>query len=84
MKESELSSNIKGDVLYKLFKSVVNELKNAFPKLWKSVSEVSHLIPEPRDFAELTILPADLIKARLKETLKEIKNVTNNNTFLNG
>ena len=43
-------------VLHKLFKAVVNELSEALPILGSSVSEVSYFIPEPRNFAEVTIL----------------------------
>ena len=62
-----------GKGLHKLFKSVVNELKNAWPNLIESGSEVSHLIPEPRNFAEVTILSADIKKAFSKATMKKIK-----------
>ena len=43
---------------------------------------MSHVIPEPRNFAEVTILPADFKKARSKANLKEIKNPIKNQTFL--
>ena len=43
---------------------------------------MSHFISEPRDFAEVTRLPADPKKAWLKETLKDIKILINNQTFL--
>ena len=48
----------------------------------ESGSEVSHFIPEPRNFSEVTKLSDDIKKPRLKETLKEIKNLINNQTFL--
>ena len=63
-----------GKGLHKVFKYIVNELNNSLPNLGESVSEVSHFIPEPRSFADVTILPEYVKKARLKETLKEIKN----------
>ena len=48
----------------------------------ESGSEVSHFIPEPRKFAEVTILPAYVKKAWLKTNLKGNKNLINNQTFL--
>ena len=62
-----------GKVLHKLFKAVVNEPKNSFPTLVRSGSEVSHFIPELRNFAEVTRLSADVKKDLLKATLKERK-----------
>ena len=49
----------------------------------KSGLEVSHFIPEPRNFVEVIILPANDKKALLKATLNEIKNLINNQTFIN-
>ena len=46
-------------------------------------SEVSHFIPEPRKFAEVTKLAENIRKPWLKATLKEIKNLINNQTFMN-
>ena len=42
---------------------------------------MSHFIPEPRNFAEVTRLPADVKKAWLKATLKYIENLIDNQTF---
>ena len=39
-----------GKCLHKIFKAVVNEIKNELPNLVESGSEVSHFIPEPRNF----------------------------------
>ena len=50
--------------------------------LGKSGSEVSHFIPEPRNFAEVTKLSENIKKPWLKENLKEIKNLINNQNFL--
>ena len=72
-----------GKVLYKLFSTVVKEISQELTALGESVSEVSHLIPEPRNFAELTKLPEKINKPWLKSTLKEINNLINNRTFLN-
>ena len=48
----------------------------------ESGSEVSHLIPEPRNFAEVTKLSDDMKRLWLKATQKEIKNLINNQPFL--
>ena len=48
----------------------------------ESSSDVSHFIPEPRNFSEVTKLSENIKKPRIKETLKEIKNLINNQTFL--
>ena len=67
--------------LYKLFKSVVNEISQALPILVKSGSEVSYFIPEPRKFSEVNRLSEDIRKPWLKATLKEINNLIKNQTF---
>ena len=43
---------------------------------------MSHFILEPRYFAEVTRLPADVKNTWLKATLKEIKNIINTHNFL--
>ena len=50
--------------------------------LGESGSGVSHFIPEPRIFAQVTKLSDNIKKPWLKSTLKEIKNLINNQTFL--
>ena len=50
--------------------------------LGESGSEVSHFIPEPRNFAEVTKLSESIKKPWLKATLKNINNLINNQTFL--
>ena len=50
--------------------------------LGESGLEVSHFIPEPRNFSEVTKLSDDIKKPWLKATLKKIKNLINNQTFL--
>ena len=47
----------------------------------ESGSEVSHFIPEPRNFAEVKKITDDINKPWLKANLKEIKNLINNETF---
>ena len=61
--------------MHKLFKDFVNELNNASPNLAESISEVSHLIPEPRIILEATRLSADIKRSWLKATFKEIKKI---------
>ena len=43
---------------------------------------MSHFIPEPRNFSEVTKLAENIRKPWLKANLKEIKNLTNNQTFM--
>ena len=50
----------------------------------ESGSEVSHFIPEPRNFSEVKKLSDNIKKPSLKENLKEIKNIINNQNFLIG
>ena len=45
-------------------------------------SEVSYLIPEPRNFAEVTKFSDDIKKPWINETQKEIKNRINNQNFI--
>ena len=45
-------------------------------------SEVSHFIPEPRNFAEVTKLSENIKKTWLKATLKEINNLIKNQNLL--
>ena len=73
-----------GKGLHKVFSTVVKEILQELTALGESGSEVSHFIPEPRNFAEVKKLSDDINKPWLKETLKEIKNIINNQTFLIG
>ena len=50
--------------------------------LGESGSEVSHFIPEPRNFAEVTKFSENIRKPWLIATLKEIKNLIINQSFL--
>ena len=68
--------------LQKAFSTVVNEISQELTSLGESVSEVSHFIPEPRNFSEIKKLSENIKKPRLKATIKEIKNIINNQTFL--
>ena len=71
-----------GKVLHKVFKTLVKDILHDFPHLGESGSEVSHFIPEPRNFAEVKKLSDYIKKPWLKATLKDIKNLINNQTFL--
>ena len=50
--------------------------------LVESGSEVSNLIPEPRNFSEVTKLSENIKKPWIEETLKDIKNLINNHTLI--
>ena len=69
-------------VLHKVFQNVLKEISQDLPHLGESGSEVSHFIPEPRNFAEVTKLSYDIKEPWIKATQKEIKNLINNQTFL--
>ena len=70
-----------GKSLHKVLKAVVKESLQDLPPLGESGSEVSHFIPEPRKFAEVTKFSDDIKKPLLKATQKDIKNLINNQTF---
>ena len=71
-----------GKSLHKVFKTVVKYIFQDLPTLGESGSEVSHLIPEPRNVSEVTKFSDEINKPWLKTTLKYIKNLMNNNTLL--
>ena len=71
-----------GKCLHKVFSTIVKEILQELTNLGESGSEVSHFIPEPRNFAEVKKLSENIRKPWLKATLKEIKNLVNNKTFL--
>ena len=49
-----------GKVLHKVFSTVVKEISQELTPLGESGSEVSHFIPEPRNFSEVTKLPENI------------------------
>ena len=59
-----------GKVLHKVFSTVVKEIYQELTLLGESGSEVSHLIPEPINFAEVKILSENINKHWITETLK--------------
>ena len=65
-----------------LFSTIVTEISQELTNFGESGSEVSHLIPEPRNFAEVTKLAENIRKPSLKATLKEINNLINNQIFI--
>ena len=67
-----------GKGLHKVFITIVKEILQELENLGESGSEVSHFIPEPRNFYEVTKLSENIRKPWLKATLKEIKNLINN------
>ena len=71
-----------GKILHKVFSTVVKKILQELTPLVESGSEVSHFIPEPRNFSEVTKLSDNIKKPWIKSTLKEIKNLINNQTFL--
>ena len=68
--------------MHKVFSTIVKEISQELTALGESGSEVSHFIPDPRNFAEVTKLSDNIKKPWIKATLKEIKNLINNQTFL--
>ena len=71
-----------GKGLKKLFKDPVKEIFQYLSPLGKSGSEVSHCIPELRNFAQVKKLSDDIKKPWLKATIKKIKNPINNQNFI--
>ena len=71
-----------GKGLHRFFSTIVSEILQELTNFRETGSEVSHLIPEPRNFAEVTRLAENTRKPCLKATLKEIKNLINNETFM--
>ena len=59
-----------GKGLLKVFSMVVKEISQEMTPLGESGSEVSHFIPEPINFAEVTKLSENIKKPWLKATLK--------------
>ena len=73
-----------GKCLHKVFGTVVKEIQQELTPLGEYGSEVSHFIPKPRNFAEVTKLSENIKKPWIKVTLKEINNLINNQTLLIG
>ena len=71
-----------GKGLHRVLSTIVSEISQELTNFGETGSEVSHFIPEPRNFAEVTILAENIRKPWLKANLKEIKNLINNQTFM--
>ena len=67
-----------GKGLHQVFSTVVKEISQELTPLGESGSEVSHFIPEARNFSEVKKLSENIKNPWLKVTLKEIKNIINN------
>ena len=67
---------------HKVFGTIVKEISQELTNFGESGSEVSHFIPEPRNFSEVTELSENIGKPWLKATLMEIKNLINNQNFM--
>ena len=71
-----------GKGLHRVFSTILLEISQELTNFEETGSEVSHFIPEPRNFAEVTKLAENIRKPWLKATLKEINNLINNQTFV--
>ena len=71
-----------GKGLHRVFSTVVSEISQELTNFGETGSEMSNFIPEPRNFAEVTRLAENIRKPWLKATLREIKNLINNQTFM--
>ena len=59
-----------GKGLHKVFSTIVKEISQKLTNFGESGPEVSHFIPEPRNFAEVTKLSENIRKPWLKATHK--------------
>ena len=65
-----------------MFRTAVKDISQDLPLFGEPGSEVSHFILESRIFSKATKLPDNINKPWLKATLKEIKNLINNQTLI--
>ena len=70
-----------GKGLHRVSSTIVSEISQELTNFGETGSEVSHFISESRNFAEVIKLAENIRKPWLKATLKEIKNLINNQTF---
>ena len=68
--------------LHKVLSTVVKDILQELTPAGESGLEISHFIPEYRNFSEVKKLWEDIKKPWPKATLKEINNLINNQTFL--
>ena len=71
-----------GKGLHQVFQIVAKEILQVLPPLEESGSEVSHFIPIAINFSEVTNFSEDIKKPWIKESQKQIKNLTKNQTFI--
>ena len=71
-----------GKGLHKVFSTFVKDILQEMTPLGEYGSEFFHFIPESRNFSEVTKLSENIKKPWLKATLREIKNLIYNQTFL--
>ena len=71
-----------GKGLHKVFRTIVSDISQELTNFGESGSEVSHFIPEPWNFSEVTKLSENIRKTWLKDNLKEKKNLINKQTFM--
>ena len=64
-----------GTGLHKVFNTVVKDICQELTPLGEYGSEVSHFVPEPRNFYEVKNISDDINKPWLKATLKDIMNL---------
>ena len=67
-----------GKGLHKVFKTVLEEIPHDLLPLGEYGLEVSHFIPETRNFSEVTKLSDDIKKPCLKATQKDTKKLIKN------
>ena len=68
--------------LHRVFSTIVSKISEELTNFGGTGSEVCHFIREPINFAEVNKLAENIRKPWLKATLKEIKNLINNQTFM--
>ena len=71
-----------GKGLHRVFSTIVSEISQELTNFGESGSEVSHFIPEPRNFTEVKKISENIRKPWLKATPEEINNLINNQTFM--
>ena len=74
-KESQWKGALKathkmGKGLHKVFSTILKDISQKLTPLRESGSEVSHFIPEPRNFSEVKKLSENIRKPWLRATLK--------------
>ena len=71
-----------GKGLHQVFSSIVKDILQELIALGESSSEVSHFVPEPKNFAEVKKLSENVRKLWIRSTIEEIKNLIKNQNLL--